>query len=174
MEFGDKARFAIALELDGDHGGSWLFGRICYWIAGKVVGRYDLGTSLRDVLFQMTYIIGDGGQRFCPTLLRLPNDKVFDLILKVIGETSEEIYQYIPQDFLPARFDVRIPVDVFDSWKIFLVDGLGEARLLYRELDASEVGVAILVSGEFDKVFRDTHAFLEDIYNAAAGDVMEP
>ena len=55
---GDPNRFAIALDLDEDYGGEWLFGRIGYIIGGVNVGDYDLGTSLRDVVLQMTFIIG--------------------------------------------------------------------------------------------------------------------
>jgi len=164
MEFGDRSRFSIAFELDRDHGGIWLFGRICYWIAEAMVGDYDVGTSLRDVLFQMTPIMGDGGKRTCPKLLRLKKEKIADLILAALDDTSDEIYQYTSRDFLPARFDVRIPVDVFDSWKVFLVEGEENAKLLYRGIESSEVVATNLAPGEFDRVFCEAQAHLERLY----------
>ena len=169
MEFGDRSRFAIAIDLDKNHGGSWLLGRFCYWIAGKLVGSYDVGTSLRDVLFQMKYITGDQGLRLCPALLELPEEKIFSLISSALDETSDELLRYATPDFLPARFDVRIPVDVFDSWKIFLVEGVYEAKLLYFRLDSSTLSVATLAPGEFDTVFKSAHAYLDRIYSVSAG-----
>ena len=131
-----------------------------------MVGRYDVGTSLRDVLFQMKYILGDRGQRICPLLLHLKKERVFALILAVLDEASDEIYQYTATDFLPARFDVRIPVDVFDSWKIFLVEGRGEAKILYKRIESSEVLETILAVGEFDIIFNEACIYLERLLNA--------
>jgi hypothetical protein len=131
MEFGHKTRFGIAVELDENHGGSWLFGRFCYWIAGEMVGDYNSGTSLRDVLFQMKYIIDDRGKRFSPDLLNFSNEKMFHLIFSALSEGDDEIFRYVKDDLIPARFDVCIPADIFDSWRIFLVDGANDARLLY-------------------------------------------
>lgn len=164
MEFGDRSRFSIAIELDSDHGGVWLFGRICYWIAGAMVGQYDVGTSLRDVLFQMSPILGDRGRRYCPALFRLDKEEIFALVSAVLDETSEDLYHYTSADLLPARLDVRIPVDVFDSWKIFLVEGDSEAKLLYQTIESAAVEETVLGAGEFDIVFDKAYAYLEHLY----------
>ena len=165
MEFGDRARFAVIVELDSNHGGSWLFGRICYWIKGKMIGQFDLGTSLRDVLFQSKYIDNDRGKRFCPDLARLPNNKIFNLISSALNEVGDEIYQHIPKNFPPGRFDVCIHVDVFDCWKVFLVEGEKDAKLLFCKLDTEEIDAAILFSGEFDRIFRNAYEYIEYIYD---------
>lgn len=175
MEFGDKSRFAIAIDLDREHGGAWLFGRICYWIGNAIVGRYDLGTSLRDVLFQITYILGDRGKRTCSALLHLEKEKLFSIILDALNEKNNNILQYTGQDFLPARFDVRIPVDVFDTWRVFLVEGDGAAKLLYRESEFSEVVETTLQFGEFDRVFERACIYLEHLYGeAVSSPVVKP
>jgi hypothetical protein len=129
-----------------------------------MVGDYELGTSLRDVLFQMTTIHGDKEKRTCPKLFHLKKERIVDLISAVLDERSDEIYQYTPLDFLPARFDVRIPVDVFDSWEIFLVEGGEDAKLLCREIDSSEIGESTLASGEFDRIFCEAYTHLERLY----------
>ncbi|WP_420992501.1 Imm42 family immunity protein [Cupriavidus sp. 30B13] len=164
MEFGDRYRFSIALEVDRNCGGPWLFGRFCYWLEGKVVGDYGMGTSLRDILFQMKYIIGDRGGRLCPKLLMLPEEKIFGMISDALDGVSDEILGYTNQDFLPARLDVRIPVDVFDCWKIYLVEGVSEAKLLYRSLNSDKLNVTTLNSGEFDTVFESAYNYIERLY----------
>ncbi|MFY2567457.1 Imm42 family immunity protein [Achromobacter ruhlandii] len=171
MQFGDKDRFAITLNLDEDFGGAWLFGRVCYWIQGSMVGNYDEGTSLRDVLFQTKYILGDSGKRFCPALIDLDKEKTFALIDAVLyGGTNEtdgvinEIDRYISSDFLPAVLNISVSVDVFDSWKIFLIEDRDKARILYRKFGFSSVEEVILKVGEFDKVFEEAYRYLDCLY----------
>lgn len=166
MEFGDKSRFAVAFELDTDSGGEWMFGRFCYWIGGKTVGNWGDGVSLRDVLFQMKCIVGDQGNRLCPALFVLSEDKIFQLITTCLDEVSDDIYRLIPPDFLPARLDVCIPVDVFNHWRVFLVDGEHESKLLYGRVDQSKVDVIVLSRGEFDAVFASAYVCLDSIYRA--------
>ncbi|WP_237561535.1 Imm42 family immunity protein [Frateuria defendens] len=165
MIFGDKSRFAISIDLDNDSGGQWLFGRFCYWISGAVVGDYDSGTSLRDVLFQMKYIAGDRGGRFCPALLELSADHALHVISDAINEGSGDFYNYVKNDFLPARLDVRIPVDIFDSWRIFLIDGCGGSRLLYGMIYSSGANALDLRYGEFDTIFGEAYSYLNMIYD---------
>lgn len=170
MEFGDRTRFAIAFELDQNPGGPWLFGRFCYWIDSKIIGDFDAGTSLRDVLFQMRYVVGDRGRRLYPRLSALPADTIFHLISTSLNETSDDILQYVSEDFLPARLDVRIPIDIFNLWDIFLVEGVDEAKLVYCETGSPNIEVMTLLPGEFDTVVESAHACLDRIYNASARD----
>ncbi|MCO4859847.1 immunity 42 family protein [Herbaspirillum sp. WGmk3] len=166
MEFGDSTRFSITIELDPQYGACWLFGRIAYWISGEMVGSYDIGTSLRDVLFQMEPILADSGRRISQRLFLLEKEKIFFLVESALERSNEAIYAYVPANVLPARFDVRIPVDTFDSWKIFLVDGEEEAKLMYRNIDSPYVKQIHLRSGEFDDVFAKAHAYLDQLYEA--------
>ncbi|MHA6906179.1 immunity 42 family protein [Ralstonia syzygii subsp. celebesensis] len=163
MLFGKKERFAVEFELDHDHGGAWLFGRFCYWIGGERVGDYDAGASLRDVLFQLTHIVGDGGKRFCPRLAALPAAQSFKLIFDALRETNSEIFNYVSRDFMSVRLDVCIPVDIFNTWNIFLVEDIEEAKLIYQEDGALDAKLAILSVGEFDEVIKTTYAELEGL-----------
>jgi len=166
MDFGNRTSFGITLELDENYGGSWLFGRFCYWIGGYAVGNYDDGTSLADLVVNMKYIIGDCGKRFCPPLLDMPTDRAFQIIRNSLDSTSDEIFRYVPQDFLPARFDVCIPVDVFDSWKIFLVDGVNVSKLFFFDIDASQLSAVTLAVGKADDVFRAAYSYLDSFYES--------
>src|SRR5215470_5140722 len=53
---GEPSRFAVEYDLNENYSGLWMFGRFCYWCGGERVGDYELGTSLRDVLFQLEQI----------------------------------------------------------------------------------------------------------------------
>ncbi|WP_050466225.1 Imm42 family immunity protein [Herbaspirillum chlorophenolicum] len=168
MRFGITDRFSIEIVLDRVSGGDWLFGKICYWVNGVEVGNFDEGTSLRDVLFMMTTIVADGSHRICPKLLEFSNEKTFSLICNALDDEDETIYQYLPEDFQPARFDIRIPVDVFDDWKIFLVEGEFDAKLICRRLGAGDIEpVVMLRQGEFDDVLRQAYDYLDNIYKLA-------
>ncbi|TGV31306.1 hypothetical protein EN829_033405 [Mesorhizobium sp. M00.F.Ca.ET.186.01.1.1] len=68
MIVGNQERFAVEFELDKDYGGVWLFGRFCYWIANEQIGEYEMGTSLRDVLFSLDTIKNDTGNRVSKAL----------------------------------------------------------------------------------------------------------
>ncbi|MEX3959233.1 MULTISPECIES: Imm42 family immunity protein [Trinickia] len=166
MEFGKRSRFSIEIDIDDNCGGAWLFGHICYWVAGNVVGDYDAGTSLRDVLFQMKYIAGDRGRRNCPALMQLSERKAFEMISAALNETSDELYDFVTPDFMPASLDVRIPVDVFDSWKIFLVESSEAAKLLCFNMETSSLTSAILSLHEFDTVFANAYEYLDLIYES--------
>jgi len=108
MDFGNRMSFAISVELADTPNGAWLYGRFCYWIAGEMVGHFDAGVSLRDVIFQMKYIISDAGTRRSDVLAELPSNDIFTLISAVLNESGNDIYRYIPSEFAPAKFDVCI------------------------------------------------------------------
>jgi Immunity protein 42 len=130
---GLRTQFAIDFEVlpEPAAGGAWLFGKCCYWIGGDMVGNYDLGTSLRDVLGLLPYIVGDNGSRNEPRLFDLATDQTYDLLKKLL--CSDEIQQNDPRYVeTAARFLIMPRVDVFDNYLVFCV-GCGEsARLIYK------------------------------------------
>lgn len=166
MEFGDKCRFAIEIELDNNCGGPWLFGRICYWVGGSVVGDCDAGTSLRDVLFQMKYIVGDRGRRKCPLLMQFSEIKVVDMISAALSGASDDLCKFLGPNSMPASLDVRIPVDVFDSWEIFLIESAGVAKLMCFDIGSFRLKSILISEGEFDSVFSDAYVYLDKVYES--------
>src|SRR5262245_8260010 len=123
MEIGNRKSFAITVDLDQDYGGAWLYGKLCYWIDGIQIGDYQLGTSLRDVLFQMKYIVSDCGNRVGGALCTLPPREAFSRLDEELFGTSEgesDDQSELPDT--PARFDITIHVDVFDQWKAYLIE----------------------------------------------------
>lgn len=163
MEFGNRLAFGITIGLDDDYGGPWLFGKICYWANGIQIGDYDLGTSLRDVLLQMKWIVNDCGKRHNAELFTLDTDTLCEKLTKALTGRGDEITQEGATRDTWARFDVRIPVDVFDRWRVFLVDGSEMSRMVI--CDASDnIWECELPVGEFDRVFLTCYQTLDIAY----------
>lgn len=164
MLFGKKKSFAIEVDIDKNFGNEWIFGKCCYWINGRMVGKYDEGTSLRDVLFQMKYILGDSGKRLRPGLLNLEYVEVIKIAEEI--EEFDGANQMWSEGNLPgASINVRIPVDVFDEWKIYLIDGKVSSRLIARNIFDNEVVVSNLIPGEFDSAFSAAYRYIDEFYN---------
>lgn len=162
MLIGKKETFAVEYELDRDHGGEWLFGKICYWINNVQVGDYELGTSLRDVLVAMAFLVPDCGNREGLNLCKLPYEEIFSLLNESIyGDCENPSAQLLDT---PARFEIKIPVDVFDQWKIFLIDCRSYSIFLHKKIGDENVSFVRLLQGEFDDVIRKLYNDLESIY----------
>ncbi|CAM2183801.1 Immunity protein 42 [Paraburkholderia sacchari] len=152
MLYGEKSRFGIEFELDEHSGGAWMFGKFCYWIGGEQVGEFDEGTSLRDVLFSMQYIIGDAGKRTAPSLASCDDRDIFRVIQEYLNENGDDLIKLVPADSMPACFDVCPPVDIFGVCHIYLVDTQELSKIVYSSDGGSTVKAVELALGEFDEI----------------------
>ena len=165
MQFGNKEIFSIETELDENYGGAWLFGKICYWIKGVQVGDYDLGTSLRDTFHSLKWIVYDCGNRAGEGLCKLSPEEIFFILADVPYENNGSIINsnfQIP-DTLP-RFDISIGVDVFDKWKIYLIECETEAKVIFKTIDQAEINIAVIPIGVFDSAVKNYYNYLDEIY----------
>jgi hypothetical protein len=166
MEFGNKQSFSVEYDLDENYGGVWLYGRFCYWINGDQVGDYNLGTSLRDLLFQMKFIVSDCGNRDGRLLCKLSSEEVFSLLdTSIYGSLDPEGDVGFQLPDIPARFEIKIPVDVFDQWKVYLLECGNRAIMLYKKVDAAGVSAASIPTGLFDSVIKEAYDSLNDLYD---------
>jgi len=170
MLFGSRERVAVELELDPDPGGVWLFGKVCLWACGKRIGDYERGTSLRDVLFRWERISRDAGHR--------ENAELFSLEAKKLVRTlNDGMYGCAGDDATVAgaieeqwaTHEIRPQVDVFDEWRVFLVERNPAARLVYHDPDTDTYGECLLEYGEFDRVLKPVVQTLAQWYIAAGG-----
>jgi len=164
MEFGDRTRFAVSLELDADSGGPWMFGKFCYWIGGRRVGDYELGTSLRDVLSALKWIVADAGKRDDCRRFTMPREEVYreiDSSLYGHAEKAGSEFEIGPT----AQFDVHPRVDVFDEWKVYLIEYGDEGRLLYKNSPDRSVNEFFLRKGEFDACIKPAWDELNRMYD---------
>jgi Immunity protein 42 len=161
-EFGDRSKFSIAFDLDQNHGGLYLFGRFCYWIGGIQVGDYGSGTSLRDVLMFLRGIVCDNGQREHSELFKLPAKDLFKRIDRALYGAGSE-YTNLADIEGWARFQINPPVDIFDLWKVYLVENNSESRVVFASTN-EEIAEINLPSGDFDKVIPEAYNALFEIY----------
>jgi immunity protein 42 of polymorphic toxin system len=166
MEFGNRKSFAITVDIDQNYGGAWLYGRLCYWIEGIQVGDYELGTSLRDVLFQMKHIVSDCGNRAGEILCTLhPREAFSRLDEELFGTNEGELYDKSQLLEAPARFDITIHVDVFDQSKAYLIECNDNAIIIFKNTSDADIKVAHIAIGAFDSVIKEVYGYLNDLYS---------
>jgi hypothetical protein len=162
--FGNVEEFAVSYELDENYSGAWLFGKFCYWIGGKMVGDYELGTSLRDILAPLRWMVIDNGNRENMNLFKLNSDELYARLDNTLygGEETSE-YEELAVIETWARFQIHPPVDILDDWKIYLIDSPPKARIVYSFCEGNIVEFN-LAAGSFDRVITSVFNTLFDIY----------
>ncbi len=163
--FGNRSTFAVCYELDQNYNGVWLFGKFCYWIGDVQVGDYEIGTSLRDILFSLRTIVRDNGHREHLSLFELPAEDLLKRLDDAMYGDKNSEYEHIALDECWARFQIHFLDEIFRDWKVYLVDRPPDARIVYSHLQESIVEVR-LTSGVFDQAITDVFNCLFDIYNA--------
>ncbi len=167
MILGNKLKFAIEYELDKQYGGEWLFGKFCYWIGGQCIGNYDLGTSLRDVLFQVESILRDNGNRTNNKLFILDSIDLFNRLNNALYACDIDIYDSLAIEETWARHNVSLPIDILDDWKIFMVENNTKIRIIIKNVLEQSIKETTLVPGEFDNViselFKELNSFDSEI-----------
>lgn len=166
MIYGERQKFAIEYELEKNYGGEWLYGKVCYWINGSRIGDYDLGTSLRDVLFQAKYINHYAGSRDFCDFYKMDARDIFDVI-----DQSIYGFQKINDDAPleePARFDILFPIDIFDSYKAYLIEREFDELILYKNICTEEFHSFSLAKFYFNEVFRSFYLDIDILYSIEA------
>ncbi|MCP4352055.1 MAG: hypothetical protein GY795_41860 [Desulfobacterales bacterium] len=171
MKLGNPSQFAVEFELDDSYGGEWLYGKFCYWVNGKCIGDYELGTSLRDILFMMTNVLRDKGNRSHHALFCLEKTELFRRLNEALFGYEISQYYETANDECWARFNITLPVDVFDNWKVFLIEGKETARIIYRNPDTEDAVVheEFIAPGEFDEIIEDAYKALDSYYCKETG-----
>lgn len=169
MIFGDKHRFAIEYEFDAEPEGAWLFGRTCYWIAGCQIGDFDLGTSLRDVLFLWERIAADSGNRSNVILSELRLETLFATLRSgFFGyEEGQPTFDQIAIADEWARHMVSPCIEPFDGWLVFLIEAEQSARCLFNNPLGNVTCECILSRGEFDQVLTAVLTPLQQAHEMA-------
>lgn len=166
MIIGHRETFAVEVELNREYGGPWLFGKLCYWVCGAMVGDYNLDTSLRDVLLGMRWIVRDCGNRDGGSLCDVSPENAFSTInnsLYATDRVADPVPFQVPDT--PARFDVTIQVDVFNQWKIFLIECDGVDRMLFRNIGDGDLRQATIPKGVFDEVLKQVFDYLSSLHS---------
>ena len=167
MQIGDPSRFATQFEVNVESAGEWLFGKFCYWISGHRVGRYDEGTSLRDVLFQLPTILRDRDRTAPTSLFALPAEVLLQRLRGALYGRGNAEYDAQAMQEQWARFDLKLPVDILDRCVVFLVESPPLARIVFTTDYDRPVQEATLRAREVDEVLMSTYKELDGLYTQA-------
>ncbi|MDP1615217.1 MAG: Imm42 family immunity protein [Methylococcales bacterium] len=162
MLVGNKDVFAVEYELD-ENINAWMYGKVCYWINNIQIGEYDLGTSLRDVFFALKYSVYDCENRDGGRLCELSPQEIFYHLNETIFGNNE--YSGAVLD-TPARFNIGLQIDVFDNWKIFLVDCDNKSIFFFKMLTEENVHHFVTPKRYFDTVIKKFYSRLEATYDS--------
>jgi hypothetical protein len=168
MIVGDVSRFAIEFELDQGKLGDaelapWLFGRVRFWCCGEQIGRYEADTTIRDIVVEVERFIASREKRHEDFLAKATREEIVHTIINALYVDSGQTDERVKAD--AERFDpfvVSPEVDVFDPWRILLVEGDHVARLIWYLKDERVFHECALDRGEFEFVLS---RFLTIMYN---------
>ncbi|MDH4981436.1 Imm42 family immunity protein [Hyphomicrobium sp. D-2] len=144
-----------------------MFGKFCYWCGGLRVGNYELGTSLRDVLFELDRISIYHNSRASTRFASMPTKDLFQQLDSALFSFSAETLQGLPDKEQWARHNMCPSVDIFDGWKIFLCDTNDEAgRLIFSKDPFDGVTELCLAKHEVDLILAQTRVELDATYKS--------
>lgn len=130
--FGDKERFAAEYELNPEPGEQWLFGKVCFWCGGEMIGDYSLGTSLRDVIVCLYDDSWRLGNRFSHRFQGCSSEAVFAAIDAGLRSTQNSAVSQLAESEGWGRHKFLPVVDVFDGSSAYLIENASVARVLFR------------------------------------------
>ncbi|MCY9517147.1 Imm42 family immunity protein [Paenibacillus apiarius] len=163
MIIGKQSHFAVEIALGKEFHGAWLYGKFCFWGGGIRIGNFDIETPLRDILFQMTEILRDSGNRTHEVLYSLDDVELYERLNDALYGFDTSPYDQTALDETWARFNAKINVDVFNEWKIFIVENHGKARMVVKN-PKNEMFELMLDSGTFDEVLARAYEELNILY----------
>lgn len=156
MVIGDKNRFAVEYELNEQYFGRWMYGTFCYWIRGEHVGdKYS--TILPDIIGDIDAILYNNGKRSCKTLFTAEASDFINLVENVTSDDCS-------YNDLLFRLKIKPHVDVFDYWKVYLVEYDCQSRILYYRDNKQDIKEIIIDSSLFAEIIRQLASDLNDLY----------
>lgn len=161
--FGNKKKFAIQFEVTSTFN-QFIYGKICYWIQEKQLGKYEEGATISDVLLFLPSIIQDNGNRKHERFFIMDMDELVHLLsgaaflednVKIEETANEEQW---------ARFNICMPMDVFYDIDIFLIDSHEKSRIVFS-YDQKNFEQIYIEKGYVDKVFLQLYNELNLLYD---------
>jgi hypothetical protein len=170
--YGKRDRFGIEWQLSEEYGGAWLYGHICFWVGGEVVGDYATPTSLSNLIPILSYPIGDCGNRKSKRFCNMGAEEAFQLMYRAFFDDDFTNPEYVEEEQW-ARFDISLVTEEFKNWKLYLFDCDAHSRLLVgARLDSGLFGFSkelILELGEYDSIIRELGSNLTELWEREGG-----
>lgn len=161
---GEKDLFAIQYSIE-DIKKTYIWGRICYWINGMVVGDIAHTTILSDVLLFLPRIVCDNGNRVHELFYKMNKDRVFYFLSGQAFVDNPE-YEELATAETWARFSIEIGLDVFSETTVRLIENECNGRIIYS-VDEKEIYEFFLKKGIVDDVFKRFLKEFNTIYDSA-------
>jgi hypothetical protein len=162
--FGQCSTFATEYSLPDNHGGVWMFGNARYWCGGREIGSFSEQTSLRDLLFMLDGMRRDFGKRQNPRFWNMPATDMFRLVDAGLFGKRELAPVSLSMDEQWARHNITPAVDVFDDWKVFVVESDTRARVVFSKYPYPNIESVEMNAGEVDTAIKSTTIALGEIY----------
>lgn len=164
---GDRSRFGIEFEIDADLLGDpeysrWCFGRLRFWCGSMPIGAWEEVTALCSIAAHARSVSNEVGQRAGHGLCALDARSVAATISSALYEDHGQDDRVVAAD--ARRYSplvVSPSVDVFDSWRIILIECDMAARLIWYRLDDMNISECLLGKGEHEAVLRDFASYVE-------------
>jgi hypothetical protein len=160
---GVRSRFAVGYELDGNYGGAWMYGKFCYFCNDQEVGDYELGTSLRDVLFQLDEVAKFNHQA-SPHFSAMSAREIFEMLDTALSGEAIARVAKLAEEEQWREFCIFPSVDIFDKWKGFLLGSGENERLIFSSAPYADVKELELDGGEVESVLKQVRKELNEIY----------
>ena len=159
---GNKENFAIEYELESTYK-QFMYGKICYWIQEKQIGKYDDGETLSDVLLFIPSIVRDNENRKHERFFELEVDKVIYLLSgAAFLEGNIEIEKKANEEQW-TRFSISMPVNTFNDTYAFLIDSDEKSRVIFMD-NKGECHQSFMDKGYIDKIFCQLYKELNSFY----------
>lgn len=138
-----------------------LYGHICYWVDGEMIGNWDQLASLNDANWDLSKIVCENGRRQDFTLFSEAADVAFNKIDKLIYGVNDEDGDGQLED--PTRFEILPNIPTFNSWKMFSICFNKVARVIYKS-DINKLKSLELTEMEIDIVLNSAHDFINKLH----------
>lgn len=169
MIIGDKNHFAIELEFEEPRN-QWLSGRICYWISETKFGNYSDVVSLRDYLLQLPAVLTFRGRRDDQKLWNMSDEKAFDYIdSSLYGGRPHSPIDGINE--ITGRFDIQVPISVFDDCKIYLVQYDDNEKVFFADRPYEIIRTVVMKKDTCDTVFAKAFSLLDSELSRLQGNM---
>lgn len=172
--FGQRSTFATEYSLTDRHGGVWMFGYARYWCGGREIGNFSEQTSLRDLLFMLEGMKRDVGKRQNPRFWNMSATDMFRLVDGGLFGNPDIAPLTLSTDEQWARHNITPAVDVFDDWKVFIVENDSKARVVFSKHPFTAIESVELSAGEVDASLEATRIALGEIYEREVATTKAP
>lgn len=154
--------------MNPERGGVWLFGRFCYWSGGAQIGDFEVGESLRDVLFALQRVASRHSRRTNARFRGMAADDVVRLFFSALRTEGSAFASTAIEEQWGLLF-AGFSMDVFDGLEMLLLEEGESERLIVVDWRSGAVTETRLELGEFDAVLEQAIAVLEAAHQTELG-----